>query len=79
MAHAQAISAAKLTERVGTRQTVLVDEVDGEAATCRTRFDAPAVDGHLYIDEGFEGLAAGDLVEVEVEEADEVDLWGRLV
>ena len=78
MAHAQAISAAKLAGRVGTRQPVLVDEVDGEAATCRTRFDAPGVDGHLYVDEGFEALRPGDLVEVEVEEADEVDLWGRL-
>ena len=79
MAHASAISAGKLAERVGTRQTVIVDEVDEEAATCRTRFDAPGVDGHLYVDEGFEGLAPGDLVEVEVEEADAVDLWGRVV
>ena len=78
MAHAQAISAGRLAERVGTRQTVLVDEVDEEAATCRTRFDAPGIDGHLYIDEGFEGLSPGDLVEVVVEEADEVDLWGRI-
>ena len=79
MAHSAAISGEKLAERVGTRQPVIVDEVDDEAATCRTRFDAPGVDGHLYVDEGFEALAPGLIVEVEVEETDGTDLWGRLV
>ena len=36
------------------------------------------VDGALYIDEGFEALAPGDVVEVRVEEAGEYDLCGRL-
>ena len=79
MAVAQGISAEKLAARVGTRMEVLVDEVDAEGATCRTRGDAPEIDGHLTVDEGFEGLRAGDLVTVEVEEADEYDLWGRPV
>ncbi len=77
MAHAQGIGAARLAERVGTVQPVIVDEVDDEAATCRTRFDAPGIDGHLYIDEGFEALRPGDRLDVRVEEADEYDLWGR--
>ncbi len=38
--------------------------------------DAPEIDGNLFIDEGFEGLAPGDLVAVTVEEAGEYDLWG---
>jgi ribosomal protein S12 methylthiotransferase len=54
-----------------------VDEVDEDGATCRTKGDAPEIDGNLFIDEGFEGLKAGDLVTVEVEEAGEYDLWGR--
>ncbi|QUJ76924.1 30S ribosomal protein S12 methylthiotransferase RimO [Sulfitobacter albidus] len=79
MAKAQAISEAKLAVKVGSRMQVLVDEIDAEAATCRTKADAPEIDGNLFIDEGFERLSVGDLVEVEVDEAGEYDLWGRLV
>ncbi|MGP1357637.1 30S ribosomal protein S12 methylthiotransferase RimO [Roseicyclus sp.] len=79
MAKAQEISEAKLAARVGTRIEVLVDEVDDEGATCRTKADAPEIDGNLFIDEGFEGLKPGDIVTVEVEEAGEYDLWGSVV
>jgi ribosomal protein S12 methylthiotransferase len=77
MEKAQAISAAKLEAKVGRRLQVIVDAVDGEGATCRTMADAPEIDGNLFIDAGFEGLAPGDLVTVEVEEASDYDLWGR--
>lgn len=79
MEKAQAISEAKLAAKVGKRLAVIVDEVDAEGATCRTMADAPEIDGNLFIDEGFEGLAPGDIVTVEVEEAGEYDLWGRRV
>jgi ribosomal protein S12 methylthiotransferase len=78
MAKAQAISAAKLAARVGSRMEVVVDEVDADAATCRTRGDAPEIDGNLFIDEGFAHLRPGDRVTVTVEEASEYDLWGRI-
>jgi ribosomal protein S12 methylthiotransferase len=79
MEKAQAISAARLEARVGTTLQVLVDTVDAEGATCRTKGDAPEIDGNLFIDEGFEGLAPGDLVTVKVDEAGEYDLWGKVV
>jgi ribosomal protein S12 methylthiotransferase len=79
MEKAQAISEAKLAAKVGKVIQVIVDEVDDEGATCRTKADAPEIDGNLFIDEGFEGLAPGDLVTVTVEEAGEYDLWGRVV
>jgi ribosomal protein S12 methylthiotransferase len=79
MERAQAISEAKLAAKVGQRLAVIVDEVDEEGATCRTMADAPEIDGNLFIDEGFQGLAPGDIVTVEVEEAGEYDLWGRRV
>ncbi|WP_420343384.1 30S ribosomal protein S12 methylthiotransferase RimO [Paenirhodobacter sp.] len=78
MEKAQEISAAKLEAKVGTLQQVIVDAVDDEGATCRTRADAPEIDGNLFIDEDFEGLNPGDMVTVTVEEASEYDLWGRL-
>ncbi len=79
MEKAQAISEAKLAAKVGQVMQVIVDEVDDEGATCRTKADAPEIDGNLFIDEGFEGLTPGDLVTVTVEEAGEYDLWGRVV
>ncbi|WP_189410298.1 30S ribosomal protein S12 methylthiotransferase RimO [Neogemmobacter tilapiae] len=79
MEKAQAISEAKLAAKVGRTIDVIVDEVDDEGATCRTKADAPEIDGNLFIDEGFEGLVPGDIVKVTVEEAGEYDLWGRRV
>ena len=79
MEKAQAISEAKLAAKVGTVIQVIVDEVDEDGATCRTKADAPEIDGNLFIDEDFEGLKPGDIVTVEVDEAGEYDLWGRVV
>lgn len=79
MEKAQQISADKLAAKVGQRLEVLVDAVDAEGATCRTKSDAPEIDGNLFIDEGHERLAPGDIVTVEVDEASEYDLWGRLL
>ncbi|WP_374431866.1 30S ribosomal protein S12 methylthiotransferase RimO [Tabrizicola sp.] len=79
MEKAQAISEAKLAAKVGKVLEVIVDEVDADGATCRTKADAPEIDGNLFIDEGFERLAPGDIVRVEVDEAGEYDLWGRRV
>jgi ribosomal protein S12 methylthiotransferase len=78
MEKAQAISEAKLQAKVGTTIEVIVDEVDDEGATCRTKADAPEIDGNLFIDADFDGLSPGDIVTVEVEEAGDYDLWGRL-
>ncbi len=79
MEKAQGISEAKLAAKVGKVLDVIVDEVDEDGATCRTKADAPEIDGNLFIDEGFEGLTPGDIVKVMVDEAGEYDLWGRVV
>ncbi len=76
METAQRISEAKLAAKVGQELDAIVDEVDDEAATCRTQADAPEIDGNLFIDEGFEDLKPGDMLRVRVDEAGEYDLWG---
>ena len=78
MEKAQSISEAKLAAKLGRTLEVIVDEVDADAATCRTKADAPEIDGNLFIDEGHERLKPGDIVSVTVDEAGEYDLWGRL-
>ncbi len=72
------ISAQRLQAKVGTTQTVLVDEVTPEGAVARSMADAPEIDGCVFID-GATHLLPGDFVVVEIEEADEYDLWGHLV
>ena len=80
MEKAQAISEAKLAAKVGRTVEAIVDEIDEDGiATCRTWADAPEIDGNLFIDEGTAALKVGDVVRVEVDEAGEYDLWGRLV
>ncbi len=77
MEKAQAISEAKLAAKVGQIMDVIVDDVDEDGiATCRTKADAPEIDGCLFIDEGTEGIEVGEIVSVEVDEAGEYDLWG---
>ncbi|MCL4124227.1 UNVERIFIED_CONTAM: hypothetical protein GTU68_061429 [Idotea baltica] len=79
MEKSQAISEAKLAAKVGTTIDVIIDDIDEDGiATCRTKSDAPEIDGNLFIDEGTEALSVGDIVSVEVDEASEYDLWGRL-
>ncbi|MCK9622378.1 MAG: 30S ribosomal protein S12 methylthiotransferase RimO [Methylobacter sp.] len=78
MAHQAEISAARLQKRVGRIETVLIDEVVEEGAVARSKADAPEIDGQVFID-GATHLKVGDFVDVELEEADEYDLWGRLV
>lgn len=72
------ISAAKLQTKIGRRLTVLVDEIDEQGAVARSYADAPEIDGLVYIGED-EGLSVGDLVEVEITDADEYDLWASPV
>ncbi len=74
----QEISAALLAERVGRRIDVIVDEVDAEGAIARSAWDAPEIDGAVYLN-GETGLAPGDIVPVTVEHADEYDLWGSRI
>ncbi len=78
MAHQAKISAARLQKRVGNIETVLIDEVVEEGAVARSQSDAPEIDGQVFIDNATH-LRQGQFVEVEIEVADDYDLWGRLL
>ena len=53
---------------------VIVDEVDGEGAMGRSHWDAPEIDGSVFLN-GDTDLSPGDIVEARVEHADDYDLW----
>lgn len=72
------ISAGRLQQRIGSIETVLIDEVVDEGAVARSMSDAPEIDGLVFID-GATHLQVGEFVEVEIEEADDHDLWAHLV
>jgi len=75
----QNISKAKLEKKIGKKLDVIVDSIEPDGATCRTMADAPEIDGNLFIDENFQNLSTGDIVQVVIDEASEYDLWGKLI
>ncbi|PTQ08566.1 30S ribosomal protein S12 methylthiotransferase RimO [Sphingomonas oleivorans] len=71
-----AISAAKQQAKIGRTLDVIIDVVDDEGgATGRSKADAPEIDGEVHLRDA-QGLAQGDIVRVEIEDADEHDLFG---
>ena len=74
------ISAARLREKIGTVQRVLIDECEDEdgVAVGRTKADAPEVDGVIYVTTN-QHLNPGDMVDVKVTASEDYDLVGRVV
>lgn len=77
MEHQRDVSRSVLAERVGKTIEVLVDEVDEEGAIARSAWDAPEIDGCVFLN-GETELAPGDMATVTIKHSDEYDLWGEL-
>ena len=75
----QGISTQRLANKVGSVQTVLIDEIDEDGAIARSMADAPEIDGLVYIDYTEQPLQVGQFVDVTIHSSDEYDLWGTLV
>ena len=78
METARKISTEKLARKIGNEIEVIVDEVDDEGAVCRTKADAPEIDGNLFIEENFDKISVGDILKVHVTAASDYDLWGTI-
>jgi ribosomal protein S12 methylthiotransferase len=78
MAVQQAISEARLQRQVGRTIEVIVDEVDDEGIIGRSKMDAPEIDGCVFLDPA-SGVAAGDIVQADIDEASEYDLYGAVM
>ncbi|OCC25343.1 ribosomal protein S12 methylthiotransferase [Croceicoccus estronivorus] len=82
MEKTEAISAAKLSAKIGRTLPVIIDEVgepdeDGDiGATGRSQADAPEIDGNVFLRDVRPDLQAGAIVDVEIEDADAHDLFG---
>jgi ribosomal protein S12 methylthiotransferase len=73
---AKEVSAARLGAIVGREIDVIVDEVDEEGALCRSAWDAPEIDGSVFLN-GDTDLKPGDIVKARVTHADDYDLWAE--
>jgi ribosomal protein S12 methylthiotransferase len=71
------ISRNKLAGQVGREMIVLVDEVHDDHMIARGPGDAPEVDGQVIIHGGWDDVAAGDFIEVQVSGYDEHDLFAE--
>jgi len=78
MERAAAISAQRLSARVGRKMRVLVDAVEKNTAIARSEADAPEIDGVVRIAKGGK-LRAGDWADVEITAADAYDLKARIL
>lgn len=71
----QAISERLTRAKVGRRLPVLIDEVGPTVARGRTKYDAPEIDGSVYVT-ARRPLRVGEVVTVKIERADAYDLYG---
>jgi ribosomal protein S12 methylthiotransferase len=77
MAAQQEVSREILASRVGRTIDVIIDEIDADGALGRSKWDAPEIDGSVFLN-GATGLSAGQIVKARIIESDEYDLWGEL-
>ncbi|MGE0022790.1 MAG: 30S ribosomal protein S12 methylthiotransferase RimO [Hyphomicrobium sp.] len=77
MAAQQEVSREILAGRVGNTIDVIIDEVDEDGAIGRAKWDAPEIDGSVFLDGG-RGLKPGDIVTATVTAADDYDLWATV-
>ena len=79
MSKAQELSNLKLKEKVGKTYTCIIDTVEPDKLTCRTIFDAPGIDGLVYVPKKIQtDHCVGDRVHVKIESSSEYDLEGEL-
>jgi ribosomal protein S12 methylthiotransferase len=73
---AKEISAARLSGLVGRTTDVIIDEVDEEGALGRSQWDAPEIDGSVFLN-GDCKPKPGDIVKACITHADDYDLWAE--
>jgi ribosomal protein S12 methylthiotransferase len=66
-------------ERVGKTFKVLFDRKEGDFFIGRTEFDSPEVDNEVLVNAKDTYIRVGDFANVEITEATEYDLYGKVV
>lgn len=72
------ISRNKLENKIGSTQTVLVDEITEDQIIARSKSDAPEIDGLVYLPPT-PGITVGSFVEVSITDSDDYDLYAEVL
>jgi ribosomal protein S12 methylthiotransferase len=72
------VSARLMKAKVGKRLPVIIDEAGPTVAKGRSKYDAPEIDGTVYV-ASRRPLRPGDIVTVKIERAEAYDLHGVAV
>lgn len=75
----QGISFDKNQEKIGQTYKVLIDKKDGNYFVGRTEFDSPEVDNEVLIDASVDYATVGSFVNVQIDNAEDFDLYGHIV
>ena len=76
MAVQQDVSRERARAKVGRTIDVIIDEVDAEGAVGRSKWDAPEIDGRVFV-RGATDRVPGDLMRAKVRRSDAYDLWAE--
>ena len=79
MALQQEISAELAHQKIGQEFKVIIDRKEGDYYIGRTQFDSPEVDPEVLIEAGEHRLKTGTFHRVKVYDADDFDLYARIV
>lgn len=71
------ISRDKLAAKIGSRQTVLVDNITDDQIIARSMSDAPEIDGLVYLPLT-EGVKVGTRIDVTITDSDDYDLFAEV-
>ena len=79
MAIQQGISAELSQAKIGQKLKVMIDRKEGEYYIGRTQFDSPEVDPEVLIKAEGKRLLSGHFYQVLITDADDFDLYGKLL
>ena len=78
MRRQQGISEQRLKRKIGARQQIIIDHVDGNLARGRSKGDAPDIDGAVHVTSR-RPLRVGEIANVKIERSDAYDLHGTAI
>lgn len=73
------ISLENNARRIGQKMRVIIDRKEGDFYIGRSEYDSPEVDQELVIDSQGKRLMRGKFYEVEITDAEDYDLYARLI
>jgi ribosomal protein S12 methylthiotransferase len=80
MQHQLAISQKKLAQKIGREIQVIVDDVTKQKISARSKYDAPEIDGLVYVKpQANVKVNVGDIIKVKVIDADNYDLFATII